>query len=226
EPILESTLGTKGARDSYIIRAPQGDRFYLIATDLDANGGNWGQYANNGSKSIMVWESDDLVNWSEQRMIEIAPEGAGNMWAPETIYDPTTGEYVVYWASNVSGEGHRIYYAKTRDFWTFTEPQVFKDRTASSTYIDTSMIQHDGTYYRFTKREQNNTILLETSDAVLGSYELVQDIVANQEGVEGPGIFKLNGEEKWILLMDGYAGSNAGVGFFPLIAESADDLAS
>jgi len=226
EPILESTLGTMGVRDSYVIRAPEGDRFYLIATDLDANGGNWGQYANNGSKSIMVWESDDLVNWSEQRMIEIAPEGAGNMWAPETIYDPSTGEYVVYWASNVSGEGHRIYYAKTRDFWTFTEPQVFKDRTASSTYIDTSMIEHDGTYYRFTKREQNNTILLETSDAVLGSYELVQQIVANQEGVEGPGIFKLKGEDQWILLMDGYTGSNAGVGFFPLIAESAEDIAN
>ncbi|PZD94736.1 hypothetical protein DNH61_17460 [Paenibacillus sambharensis] len=226
EPILVSTLGTKGVRDSYVVRAPEGDKFYMIATDLDANGGNWGQYANNGSKSIMVWESDDLVNWSDQRMIEIAPEGAGNMWAPETIYDPSTGEYVVYWASNVKGEGHRIYYAKTRDFRSFTKPQVFKDRTAADTFIDTSMIAHDGMYYRFTKNEDNLTILLEKSPSVLGQYELVKEKIAGQEGVEGPGIFKLNGEDKWLLLMDGYTRSNAGVGFFPLIAESPDDLAS
>ncbi|OLS33390.1 LamG-like jellyroll fold domain-containing protein [Bacillus sp. MRMR6] len=226
EPILETTLGTKGVRDSYVVRAPEGDKFYLIATDLDANAGQWGEYANNGSKSIMVWESDDLVNWSDQRMIQIAPEGAGNLWAPETIYDPATGEYVVYWASNVNGEGHRMYYAKTRDFWTFTEPQIFKDRTASETFIDTSMIEHDGIYYRFTKKEQDITVLLEKSNSVLGDYKLVKEKVGEQGGVEGPGIFKLNGVEKWILMLDGYAWPNSGAGFFPLIAKNAEDLAT
>lgn len=224
EPILESTLGTKGVRDPYLIRAPEGDKFYLIATDLDANGGRWWDYANRGSRSIMVWESDDLINWSEQRMIEIAPEGAGNMWAPEATYDHTTGEYVVYWASNVNEEGHRIYYAKTRDFWTFTDPKVYIDRTDTNTFIDTSMIEYEGNYYRFTKNEQDLTVYLEKSDAVLGDFELVKEKVGNQGGVEGPGIFKFNGEEKWALLLDGYAGSNAGEGFFPLIAESPEDL--
>ncbi|SDP87772.1 Glycosyl hydrolases family 43, partial [Litchfieldia salsa] len=226
EPILETNFGTKGVRDSYIVRAPEGDKFYLIATDLDANAGQWWEYANNGSKSIMVWESEDLINWSDQRMIEIAPEGAGNLWAPETIYDPTTGEYVVYWASNVNDEGHRMYYAKTRDFRTFTEPQIFKDRTVSNTFIDTSMIEHDGTYYRFTKKEQDITVLLEKSNSVLGNYELVKERVGGQGGVEGPGIFKLNGEEKWLLMLDGYADTNAGAGFFPLIADSPEDLDS
>lgn len=41
EPILESKLGTEGVSDSYVIRAPEGDRFYLIATDLDANEDKW-----------------------------------------------------------------------------------------------------------------------------------------------------------------------------------------
>ena len=33
-PILTSTLGEKGVRDPFIIRSPEGDKFYLIATDL------------------------------------------------------------------------------------------------------------------------------------------------------------------------------------------------
>lgn len=62
KPVLESTMGTKATRDHYILRSPEGDRFYLIATDLDctAYNGDWGHHANQGSKSIMVWESDDL----------------------------------------------------------------------------------------------------------------------------------------------------------------------
>ena len=49
--------------------------------------------------SIVVWESDDLVNWSEPWLSEIAPENAGCTWAPKFIYDDKTGEYVVYWSA-------------------------------------------------------------------------------------------------------------------------------
>ncbi len=76
----------------------------------------------------MVWESTDLVNWSEQRMVEVARDDAGCTWAPEATYDEKeTGEYIVYWASRVAEDGYgkqRVYYAKTRDFYTFTEPEV------------------------------------------------------------------------------------------------------
>ena len=61
-PILTSTLGEKGVRDPFIIRSPEGDKFYLIATDLKINGGNgWDAAQNNGSQSLMIWESTDLV---------------------------------------------------------------------------------------------------------------------------------------------------------------------
>ncbi len=43
EPILTSDLGEKGLRDPFIIRSPEGDKFYLIATDLRIyNGNGWG----------------------------------------------------------------------------------------------------------------------------------------------------------------------------------------
>lgn len=225
EPILTAELGTKGVRDSYLIRSPEGDHFYLIGTDLDANGGDWADYGNNGSRYIRVWESDDLVNWSEERLILIAPENAACMWAPECIYDESTGEYVVYWATGLKGgDGKKIWYAKTRDFYTFTEPQIYKDTENGITFIDTSMIEYQGTYYRFTKNENELSILMETSDSVLGDFSLVKTRIANEFGVEGPGIYQINGEERWVLYMDGYADKNSGVGYFPLIANSLEDL--
>lgn len=226
QPILTSSLGTKGVRDSFLIRSPEHDRFYLIATDLDANGGQWSDYGSKGSKSIMVWESDDLVNWSDERMIEIAPANAGNMWAPEAIYDAATGEYVVYYASNVAGAGQQIFYVKTRDFYTFTSPVLYKAKTSDSTYIDTAMTEYNGQYYRFTKKEKDITVFLEKSSSVLGDFQVVREKIGDQGGVEGPAIFKLNGQEKWELLLDGYTGSNSGVGFFPLLANSEADLAA
>lgn len=52
----------------------------------------------------------------------------------------------------------------------------------------------------------------------------MKEVIGDQKGVEGPATFKFNGEDKWALLLDGYTGSNAGEGFFPLIAENPDDL--
>jgi len=223
EAILTNTEGTGGVRDPYLIRSYEGDHFYLIGTDLDANGGDWGAYGNEGSLSIVIWESDDLVNWSEVRLIEIAPSNAGCMWAPEATYDPETGEYVVYFASNMSN-GKKIFYVKTRDFYHFTKPVIYKDVKGGTTFIDTTMTYYDGVYYRFTKNENNISILLETSDAVLGDYTLVKEEIAGLFGVEGPSIYKIEGEEKWVLYVDGYAYDYWGVGYFPLIADSLEDL--
>ena len=154
EPVLTTTLGEQGVRDPYIIRSPEGDKFYMIATDLKIYGnGDWTGAQTNGSQALMVWESTDLVHWSEQRMVTVSADiDAGCTWAPEATYDHLTGEYIVYWASKVAGDGYgkqRLYYAKTRDFYTFTEPEVFIDLDESS--IDTTILYENGTYYRFTK---------------------------------------------------------------------------
>ena len=229
-PILTSALGEKGVRDPFIIRSPEGDKFYLIATDLKINGGNgWDAAQNNGSQSLMIWESTDLVNWSDERMVEVSADiGAGCTWAPEATYDAKTGEYVVYWASRTPEKDtkQRLYYAKTRDFYTFTEPQLYIDYDQSS--IDTTMIENNGTYYRFTKNEggstnslgaKTKTIFLEKSDSVLGNFtQIASDSLNSNQYVEGPTIFKLNqddtdGTDKWCLLVDDFGGS----GYYPLV---------
>ncbi len=100
KPVLASQFGTKGLRDPFIIRSHEGDRFYLLATDLKAYPAvDFGKAQQTGSKYLEIWESTDLVHWSNQRHVKVSSDFAGNTWAPESYYDENTGEYVVYWAS-------------------------------------------------------------------------------------------------------------------------------
>ena len=100
QPVLVSTLGEKGVRDPYLLRSADGKKFYLIATDLSINlNGDWGRATNAGSKSIVIWDSTDLVHWSEPRLVKVAPDDAGCTWAPEAVYDEGKKAYLTFWAS-------------------------------------------------------------------------------------------------------------------------------
>ena len=223
KPVLTSTLGEKGLRDPFIIRSPEGDKFYQIATDLRIYGnGDWDASQRTGSKSIMVWESTDLVHWTNQRLVKVSPDSAGNTWAPEAFYDAQLGEYVVFWASKLyDNEAHsgdtynRMMYATTRDFYTFSEPKVWIDRGYS--VIDSTMIQHAGEYYRLSKDERNNTsstpnskfIFEEKSDSILNpSWTAVAEGIGKgaMNAAEGPLVFKSNTEEKWYAFLDEFGG--------------------
>ncbi|MFF5187731.1 family 43 glycosylhydrolase [Streptomyces sp. NPDC000345] len=223
EPVLTSTLGEQGLRDPFIIRSPEGDKFYQIATDLRIYGnGDWDAAQRTGSKSIMVWESTDLVHWTDQRLVRVSPDSAGNTWAPEAYYDSDLGEYVVFWASKLyDNEAHsgdtynRMMYATTRDFYTFSEPKVWIDRGYS--VIDSTVIQHDGTYFRLSKDERNNTsstpnskfIFEEKSDSLLNlSWDAVAEGIGKgaMSAAEGPLVFKSNTEEKWYAFLDEFGG--------------------
>ncbi len=236
KPVLTSTLGEKGLRDPFIIRSPEGDKFYQIATDLRIYGnGDWDAAQRTGSKSIMVWESTDLVHWTNQRLVKVSPDSAGNTWAPEAFYDAKRGEYVVFWASKLydndahSGDTYnRMMYATTRDFYTFSEPKVWIDRGYS--VIDSTVIQHDGTYYRLSKDERNNTsstpnskfIFEEKSDSLLNpSWDAVAEGIGKgaMSAAEGPLVFKSNTEEKWYAFLDEFGGR----GYIPF---ETTDLAS
>lgn len=59
--------------------------------------------------------------------------GGGCAWAPEAIFDDATGDYVVYWTTVTPLDGQvkpRIYYARTRDFRTFSAARLYIDRPA------------------------------------------------------------------------------------------------
>ena len=141
KPVLSSKIGERGVRDPYICRSPEGDTFYLIATDLSVyTRGGWNNNANQatktGSHSIILWESHDLVNWTEERQIEVARPEAGMAWAPEMIYCEETGEYLIFFSSTVLDDVSKgvnakilerdcVYYTTTRDFHHFGETKKF-----------------------------------------------------------------------------------------------------
>ena len=107
KPVLVSTVGEKGARDPYILRSPDGSKFYLISTDLSIYyNSSWTRAQQAGSHSIVVWESSDLVNWSQPRLVTVAASDAGCTWAPEAVYDISAGNYLVFWASTSASDSY------------------------------------------------------------------------------------------------------------------------
>ncbi|WP_458243021.1 family 43 glycosylhydrolase [Streptomyces sp. MAI_2237] len=225
KPVLTSTIGEKGLRDPFVIRSPEGDKFYLIATDLRMyrnSSGSWDQVQRHGSKSIMIWESTDLVHWSDQRLVKVAPDNAGNTWAPEAYWDDSLGEYVVFWASKLYADDdpehtgdqyNRMMYATTKDFRTFSAPKVWDDPGYS--VIDSTVVKYKDTYYRYTKDERNPSsdspcskfITAEKSTSLTSArYDFVSDCIGSGSIArgEGPTVFRSNTEKKWYLFIDEY----------------------
>lgn len=224
KPVLRSHIGEKGVRDPFIIRAVQEDKFYLIATDLRiASGKGWDAAQYEGSRSIVVWESEDLVNWSRERLEEVGCKEAGCVWAPEAVYDPTRKKYMVFWASMVKEKEEekakqRIYCAFTEDFRNFTKTEKYIEKDTH--IIDTTIIKEGAYYYRFSKNETSKEIQAERGkDLLTGPFEKIScGELDGVYGVEGPEIYKLNDSEKWCLIVDRFATQG---GYMPLIT---DDL--
>lgn len=156
-PILTSNLGERGVRDPYLVRAADGSRTWIIATDLSIyhRGGSWktARANENGSTSLIVWESEDLAHWSEPWLLDVASRipGAGMAWAPEAIWDAERGVYMVFWATrsdedNELGNSTNMYYATTTDFRTVSEPVKWVDRAVQA--IDATMLRVGDWYYR------------------------------------------------------------------------------
>ena len=226
QQVLTSNVGEKGVRDPHIIRSPEGDKFYMIATDLSIKNRNgaWGDSQTKGSKSIVVWESTDLVNWSDARLCKIAHDNAGCTWAPESIYDYERGQYMVFWASKTNDNDddwrHRLFRCYTSDFVTFSEPEVYME--SNEQLIDTTFLYEDGVYYRFTKNESKTYVYMEKGTSLSGEFEAVSTFTMNgasgtsYTGYEGPTAYKINGENKWCLLLDNYG---TGSGYKPFVTD-------
>ncbi len=216
-PVLRSDVGEKGARDPFVIRTE--DMFYLIATDLRIESGKgWETAQYGGSRDILVWKSEDLVNWQGPKPHTIGVEGAGCVWAPEAIYDAEKDAVLVFWASMVDGK-QKIYASYTTDFENFTDPFVFMEK--ENHVIDSTIIHTEQGYYRYTKDETIKVICIDFSKTLHPEdfKEVRSATLDGLYGVEGPEIFRFNDSRKWCLIVDRFA---SGKGYLPLVT---DDLA-
>ncbi|SFF20729.1 Glycosyl hydrolases family 43 [Paenibacillus algorifonticola] len=232
-PVLWSYYGDKGVRDFTITRTKEG-KFVILATDLSLSYGmlnqynhSWGEAARNGSKCLSLWESEDLIHWSEQRMIKLGDEDFGCLWAPDIIYDNKQDDYVIHWSSaharnNYGFKG--IFYSRTKDFKNFTKAQLLYQKEDSGV-IDSAMYEEDGSYYMFLKSEQNpgKNILMKSED-ITGPFKRVDTFDKSMEDVEAglyeaPTAVKLE-DGKWCLFLDFYGCSAEQQGYVPFIANS------
>ncbi|WP_199041486.1 glycoside hydrolase family 43 protein [Glycomyces salinus] len=222
--VLRSNIGTAGVRDPALVRSPSGDRYWIVATDLRiASGISWYDAANNGSTALVVWESTDLVNWSEPRLLDVAGSigDAGCAWAPEAIWDSASGDYVVYWATNSTLNGvkkHRVWYARTGDFRSASAPQLYVDRPGSEGVIDTQIIEVPGSIggWRYYRASRDDRITIEASNSITGSWTHIGNLDHLGDagnGVEGPMWAKFNDRDEWALWNDRYT---TGSGYIPI----------
>lgn len=234
QPVLRSSVGEQGVRDPGLVRSPNGDRFYLLATDLRiASGKGWDVAQHSGSTSLVIWESTDLTTWSAPRLVNVAGAipGAGCAWAPEAIYDPAAGNYLVYWAtiSPLNGvDKARIYYSRTADFRTFTPAQMYIDRPGTQGIIDTQIIEVAGSVggYRYVRASGDGQITIEGSNQLLSGWTRLGDLSGlglTGAQVEGPILHKFNDRNEWGLWVDQYA---AGRGYLPLATTNPAAMSS
>lgn len=221
KPVLVSDIGEAGVRDPFILRNPLNGKYVIIATDLRIEAGKgWTAAQEEGSRNLIVWESEDMVNWDGPFCAEVGIPEAGCVWAPEAIFDEKKQAFLVFWASKVKEPGdteskQRIYASYTTDFHTFTEPVKYQE--GENHIIDTTILKAGDYYYRFSKDETEKNIRLEKSrsldkDSFTEVYAPVLNALA---GVEGPASFRFNDRKEWCVLVDRFA---EGKGYLPLFS--------
>jgi beta-galactosidase len=178
-------------RDPCIIQGPDGI-FRMVWTS-----GWW-------DKGIGYASSKDLIHWSEQKNIPVMEKEptARNSWAPEVFYDKKNKQYLIFWATTIPGRhsevntserekglNHRIYYATTKDFNTFSETKMFFNPSFSA--IDATIIEKDKVFYMILKNENSNppekNLRVTQSNNAEGPYPTeVSEPITGKYWAEGP----------------------------------------
>ena len=234
QPVLWAYYGDKGVRDFTVIKCEDTGKYYIIATDLSLAYGmrnqyhhSWDEIGRKGSKCFSVWESENLVSWSEQRLVRFGDEDFGCLWAPDVIFDRERGDYVIHWSSShrCNDYGQKaIYYSRTKDFETFSKPEVLY-RKEDSGVIDSAMYEENGKYYLFVKSEGNpHRIILLESEHVTGPFARIpafdESMAAIEAGqYEAPTAVRLE-DGRWCLFLDYYGVPGEGQGYVPFVADS------
>lgn len=220
EPIIDQQLGTGCVRDPYILKGHDENGkecYFIIATDMNALEG-W-----TSNHALITWKSYDLINWIDETVIDIRQfegfENTNRAWAPQAIWDKNAQMYMVYWAtSTVENDTAGHYYAYTKDFKKFeTEPKVLYGRwneidpetgeTRNVQCIDGDIVynEKDGYYYLYFKEDLTQKIAYVRSKNLTGPYNTDYKIVSlNYWGVEGSSMFRINGTDSWMMIMDEY----------------------
>lgn len=207
----------KSVRDPHILRGEDGNTFYMVVTDMRSSQG-W-----SSNRGMVLLKSTDLINWTSSAIHfpDKWPEQWGNVtrvWAPQTVYDPDAGKYLVYF-SLLTSDGKvpydKVYYCYANEDFTDLEgePQYFYDRGSATIDGDIIYNEADGLFHMFFKNEGIGGISKVTANKLTpdngepaGSQwsEPFDGMDQTDEAVEGSGVFRLINTDNWILMYDCY----------------------
>ncbi|HEU5145646.1 MAG TPA: glycoside hydrolase family 43 protein [Chryseosolibacter sp.] len=206
QPLVTGHAGPeKLMRDPFLFPARDG-LFHLVWT------AGW------RGKGIGYTSSFDLLHWSDQTFIGVMEHepDALNCWAPEIFFDEDRDQYVIYWATSIPGrfpetdhtgdEGlnHRMYYACTKDFKTFSETRLFFD--AGFNVIDATLAKDGDRYLLFLKDETlmpcQKNIRVAMSGDIYSGFGQVSEPMTGDYWAEGPTAIRI--DDAWIVYFDKY----------------------
>jgi len=195
-------------RDPFLARGPDG-RWHMLWTT------GWTRSKADRSLTIGHASSSDLVRWTSQRLIPIPLEGARNAWAPEAVWHPKQKQWIVFWASTVSGrfpEGeaggeqgydHRIWAMRTPDFERFTTPELFFDPGFNA--IDATIVRAGRRWLMVFKDERREPLAknlrLAWADDPAGPWR-AEPASFTKSWIEGPSVIRLGRD--WLIYFDHY----------------------
>ena len=183
-------------RDPFIYRNTDGT-FVVVGTQ------GW------SFSSIYLIETPDLINFSNQRLVNLSYYDPGiqlsgeRAWAPEVIFDNKDNSHIITFSDSVTGA---IYYVRTKDFENFSYPNIFFD--PNYTVIDQTVFKSKLGYWLFYKDERDGAkTIFHTYSKTLdfdNSFVFDQNFIHLQKNIEGPTVFSTIDEKKTILFFDNY----------------------
>ncbi len=199
-------VGGGSFRDPHVMQAPDGN-YHLVWTTSCVP---WAESGCVQDRGFGHAQSPDLVTWSEQSYIPVALE-VEHVWAPETLYDTATSQFMVVWSSPLdldpgASDAHSIYYMLTEDFGSFTSPEVLYQKTGRN-FIDATLYQSGDGYLMFLKDEADGqkNLRVVSSQTLFGSNAWTAEPSSPLTGdyaAEGPS--PLETEGRLVLYFDKY----------------------
>ncbi|WP_108718224.1 glycoside hydrolase family 43 protein [Miniimonas sp. S16] len=221
EAVLESRLSTTGVRDPFLVRRRDGAGFHVLATDLRVWGRgepDWDAFTRHGSRSLVLWDSTDLVTWSAPRLVEVAPPSFGMAWAPTVSWDAQAGHYRVFFSGkrfadddpdHTGDAAAAVWCATTSDFETFSDPELYL--ALPTGVIDLVAVPDGDLVHVVAKQDDAATDSAAVFHQVRHGFDdAAGRTVATRIGadlgphVEGPLLFRENDGGRWFLWVDQY----------------------
>lgn len=204
---LPPSVGGGSFRDPHLMLDPSG-LYHLVWTTSCVP---WAESGCVQDRGFGHASSRNLVDWSSADYLEIALN-VEHVWAPETIYDEDSAQYMVYWSSPLDAnpsvsDPHSIYYLLTSDFRTHSAPELLYSRPGRN-LIDATIRRHGDGYVMIIKDEAEGQKNLRAVTSPLlygpGAWESEPSApLTGEYAAEGPALLERDGE--LYLYFDKYA---------------------